>query len=285
MKEQAIALIILIAFICGCANNPGAEEPTQMQLYSQPKTIQFNYTVDGEGGELQFTAYKGLSDYLKELPRTVICAPICHTNTSKQLMFLNEKKQQPELERFAEAIDNITPSADKRRIIAISIIQNIPYDENQFQTLNASINRYPYQVLYDAKGICEEKTRLLAYILGRQGLETAALNYHEEKHVALGVKCPREYSTQKTGYCFIETTSPAIPTFDQGIYPGFGKIKSAPEILVLSNGTEYHPLQEYLDAQEWTRIQAEIIKSGGTLSEKDYDKRIILQDKYGIQIE
>jgi hypothetical protein len=284
MKVETLALILLLTLLCCCATAPEIQEPTQEQLYLGPKTTQFNYTVDGEGGTLEFTAYQGLSDYLKEKPRIFYCNPKCPSNTSMQRAFINEKKQEPELEKFAQAIDDLTTSQDKRRKIAISLVQNIPYDDVLYQT-NSTIDRYPYQVLYDAKGICGEKTRLLAYILGRQGYETAFLYYHEEKHIALGVKCPAQYSTQKTGYCFIETTTPAIPTFDQGTYPGAGKLRSTPEIMILSNGTEYYPVQDYLDAQEWARIQTEITKSGGTLNQKDFDNWVILRDKYGIRIE
>jgi hypothetical protein len=283
--QKIIALIIAAMLFAGCASSPETKEPTHEQLYSGPKANQFNYSVEGEDGTLYFTAYKGLSDYLNDKPRTFYCTPSCPSNTSMQLLFINEKYQEQELLRFAQAIDNITSSPDQRRKIAISLVQNIPYDDAQYETLDFSIDRYPYQVLYDAKGVCGEKTRLLAYILRHQGYGTAFLRYSDEKHAALGIKCPTQYSTQKTGYCFIETTTSAIPTFDQGMYPGFGKLKSFPEIMVLSNGTEYYPVQDYLDAQEWTRIQAEITNSGGTLSQKDFDKWVILKDKYGMRIE
>jgi hypothetical protein len=282
--QKIIALIIAAMLFAGCASSPETEGPTQEQLYFGPKTIQFNYTVDGEGGTLGFTTYRGLSDYLKEQPRTFSCIPKCLSNTSMLLVFINNKIQEPELERFSQAIDNLTSSPDKRRKIAINLVQNIPYDDAQYLTADIAADRFPYEVLYNARGVCGEKTRLLAYILRHQGYEVAYLRYFDEKHSALGIKCPTEYSTQKTGYCFIETTTTAIPTFDQGIYPAFGKLKSVPEILVLSNGTEYYPVQDYLDAQEWTRLQTEITQSGGTLSQKDFDKWVLLKDKYGIQI-
>ena len=283
---QKISLLIIAAILfAGCANSPDAQEPTQEQLYSNAKTIQFNYTVDGESGALYFTAYKGLSDYLSTQPRVFYCTPACPSNASMQLAFIDKKEQELQLERFAQAIDNITSSQDTRRKIAISLIQNIPYDDAQYQMMNATIDRYPYQVIYDDKGVCGEKTRLLAYILRHQGYGVALLRYPVEQHAALGIKCSKQYSTQNTGYCFIETTTPSIPTFDQGNYPAFGKLRSKPEILILCNGTEYYPVQDYLDAQEWAHLETLIAKSGGSLDQKDYDKWIILKDKYGMQIE
>ena len=283
MKRKTITFIALTLLFSCCINTENPV-PAREQLYSQPKTVQFNYTINGEKASMEYTVYEGLSNYLAGLERTIYCRPICPSNSSIQTRYIDNTPQIEALEAFSEAIDNLSSSPDERRKIAISLVQNIPYDEEAVETDN-TIDRYPYQVLYDAKGVCGEKTRLLAYILRHQGYATALLYYHEEKHAALGLRCPVEYSTQNTGYCFIESTIPAIPTFDSGNYPGVGRIESKPEIIQLSNGTQYYPVQDYLDAQEWARLEEEINKSGGYLKQKDFDKWTLLKDKYGIPIE
>ena len=95
-----------------------------------------------------------------------------------------------------------------------SIVQKITFG-NSNKTIKVSRGeldyaRYPYEVLYDEKGVCGEKSELLAFILREMGYGVAFFYYPPENHEAIGIKCPKRHSVGRTGYCLIETTGPSI---------------------------------------------------------------------------
>ncbi len=272
-----IALSVLVMFLAGCASQEESPPPAE-DLYKGAEQRTFYYSFNGESGSFKFQVYKGLNDYLANLSRTFKCSPVCPTNDTMQQSFLDQSTQASELERFAGVIKSKASDRESQARIAINLVQRIPYDES---TYSGGINkdRYPYQVLYDGKGVCGEKVRLLAYFLRDLGYGTALLYFSAEQHAALGLKCPSEYSYKGTGYCFIETTSPAIPIYDQGPYPAFGKLSSSPNVMRLSDGDSFDNVGQYsVDAKEWGRLQG----LGSQLSEADYAKMKKLSAKYGL---
>jgi len=241
-------------------------------LYTGPKNMSYKYMLRGAGGAVEYTFYKGLNDYLAGISRVVYCRPDCPSNESIQKKYLDEPYSEPELSGFLNALKKHGSSREEQALIAISLVQNIPYDDGAYEA-GKSIDRYPYQVLYDGEAVCGEKVRLLAYILRGLGYDTAMLYYPEEKHAALGIKCPMEYSHRNSGYCFIETTTPAIPTYDSGEYPGTGRITSQPTVLRLSLGDSYDNISEqWEDAREWEKIAQLMEKNNQVLRQDDYNK-------------
>jgi len=107
--------------------------------------------------------------------------------------------------------------------LVLSFVQAIPYDDAKADSIlgsgQESIN-YPYETLFLKSGVCSDKSILAASILRELGYGTALFTYEAEKHMALGIKCPLEYSHNNSGYCYAETTSTGfkigmIPDFDQ----------------------------------------------------------------------
>jgi len=76
------------------------------------------------------------------------------------------------------------------------------------------------------------------------GYGTALLIFKYENHEAVGIKCPINYSYKKTGYCFIESTSPTIPTYAKAKYVGVGELDSIPEIIKISDGKSFDGIAE-----------------------------------------
>ncbi len=76
---------------------------------------------------------------------------------------------------------------DDQAGIAISLVQKIPYDYEkmyrcgwtcQGRTFVSGIPpRYPYQVLYDGRGVCGEKSSLLALLLKEFGFGVVLLEF------------------------------------------------------------------------------------------------------------
>jgi len=280
-KSHLIVLMVLLLLTAGCTDQERKEPPPD-NLYAGSVQRDYAYTLDGTSQVLGFSVYSGLNDYLAALPRTYQCTIACPSNETRQRQYLDEKYQEAELDKFSYLIKSKAADRENRAKLAISLVQSIPYDDLSY-TQGKPLDRYPYQVLYDGRGVCGEKVRLLAYLLRDLGYGTALLYYPKEQHSALGLRCPAEYSHKGTGYCFIETTGPAVPTYDQGEYLGFGKLASSPEVIKLSDGDAYENIgQEYMDAQEWARLQDKIAQNKGVLEEADYAQVKKIAAKYGI---
>jgi hypothetical protein len=171
---------------------------------------------------------------------------------------------------LVEKIQQRAPNRDDDARIAISLVQNLRYSEPTERTL--------YEVLYEQQGACGEKSELLAYILNKLGYDVVLLKFPEDKHMALGIKCPPQYSYQKSGYCFIETTEISIPTYSSGEYQGGGKLHKTYSIISISNQTRSFSTigDEALDAAELDRIQ------NGQIERNDYNEMMHIFTKYGI---
>jgi len=136
------------------------------------------------------------------------------------------------------------------------------------------------------KGVCSEKSRLLALILKELGYGVVLFHFEPEKHMAVGIKCPIIYSYRGTGYCFIETSRTTIITNHEEEYIGVGNLYSMPEIIKISDGKSFDSVfEEYLDAKEWQRINEISKLSGNVLDFYNYNKWLSLVNKYGIEIE
>jgi hypothetical protein len=183
-----------------------------------------------------------------------------------------------------EIIKSQTSNSDEQARIAVSLVQKIPYDWEGFRT-NDLNDRYPYEVLYDNKGVCGEKARLLAFILRDLGFGIVLFNYETESHMAVGIRCPSQYSYENSSYCFIEAAAPSIITDAERDYVGVGKLSSTPSMISINDGKSFDSVsEEYNDVQEWNRINKLSESSGGTLDSYNYYKWQTLVNKYGIEL-
>ena len=223
----------------------------------------FGYLLSGEKGEVGITLYGGLNNYLAGKPRTYYCPPDC-SQEQMELKQVFEEQQADELDRLVEAIQSKTDVKDDQARIAISLVQQIPYDWQGFESGNLT-GRYPYEVLFDNKGVCGEKAKLMAYLLKGLGYGVVLMDYGTD-HQVVGVKCPTEYSLNETGYCFVEAAAPAIPTDSKGDYVGLGALPEEPtSVIEVSEGASFESIgKEYKDAQDWNRIQGmgEVLPQG-----------------------
>jgi hypothetical protein len=273
---------ILKASLCGCPKEEIAVGDSCVSKYQiGPAVRTLEYVVRGERGEIKYTSYSGLNDYLKRLPRSYICNPVCPTDEEIQLRYLDEKQQRKLLRGLVDQIKSETNDSDEQVRIAVSLVQHIPYDWEGLTT-NSLNNRYPYEVIYDNKGVCGEKSKLLAFILRELGYGVVLFEYSNENHMAVGIKCPKEYSYLNSGYCFIESTSPTIITDSEGEYLGAGKLNSIPTVISISDGISFNSVsEEYNDAQEWNKIG----NMGSVLNNYWYGRWYKLVNKYGMEID
>lgn len=282
--------------ICGCPEKHIIQDNSCVfQLTLNPEIREFRYCLYGSEGKIPVTLYGGMNEYLSKLSKKVVC------EKNRDIKMIENPDQRELIEDLIELIKNNFVYKDEQARVAISLVQKIPYDYKKFYSTQTTYicrdgylvsgepPRFPYQVLYDKKGICSEKSRLLALLLKELGFGVVLLEYELENHMAVGIKCPKQYAnylSDDTGYCFIESTAPTIVTDNKGEYIGLERLKSEPKIIFISDGLSFDSVFiEYNDAKEWQRLQEVAKRNNYILSESDYQKWQELVRKYCIEFD
>lgn len=253
--------------------------PSVADLETGKTKQSYPYIIRSMSQFLYFDTYDGVNTYLQERYPD---RPSDFYNVSTLETYYREYVSDPVQKKYLDDfIDNIHDRSylpQERARLAISLIQHIPYKVT-------SRTYYPYEVLYYDQGKCEEKSILAAYVLTQMGYGTALLLYYPEHHMALGLKCPKQYSVDQSGYCFVETTTPSIMTFNNGSYTGVGKLTSHPEIIRISEGDTFEQIdEEYTDARLLDTVMnsAFVNTTGIYLDTISYEQISYLNKKYGL---
>lgn len=260
---------------------PSTYSPDIDELLTSPKIVTMSFIYDSNRYNVDYIVYKGLNDYLASLPRTITYLNDPPSKKDFIMRDLNQSHQRIVLMSLVNYITNFTENTDDQARIAVSMVQNIPYDEIGLQS--GSLNsKYPYEVVYTQTGVCGGKSELLAFLLRELGFGVVIFEYEQDSHRAVGIKCPIQYSYNDSGYCFVETTAPSIITDSDKEYVGVGKLGSY-EIIVICDGISFDSVyEEYYDAIEYNRLVNIAEINDGVLKEIEYNKWINLVEKYGL---
>jgi tetratricopeptide (TPR) repeat protein len=233
----------------------------------------FPYILRGQTGTVNLTLYKGVITEIRKED------PYCYVGKiDRYQKFIDLPVQDPFLLPLVDEIRSKTGDPDDQVRIAVSLVQKIPYDKEMIDSGSLEI-RYPYQTLFDNEGVCCEKSVLLAYILRELGYGTVLFDFPVEQHTAVGIRVAPPYAYKNTGYAFVETTTPSIISDGNGDYPGFGRIRSAPDVLPVTDGKPFDSIrEEWNDSAEWDRLDS----LGPVLDKYDYHSWQTLCRKYGI---
>lgn len=246
----------------------------------------FDYVLRGRTSTISLNLYSGVYQEItsKSLPSTCIRynydTRSCTNEEIQQYYrnYIDEPNQKKYLDNLVQSIKSQTSNRDDQVRIAISLVQQIPYDYSRLNSPTFKM-RTPYEVLYDDRGICSEKSMLLAYLLRELGYGVVLFEFPAQNHMAIGVKSPSQYGFKNTGYAFVESAAPSIPTNDQGDYVGVGKLTGAPTVLSVSTGDSFDSIsEEYQDAQRYNTL----ISMGSVLDESSYYQWVSVVQKYGI---
>ena len=263
-------------------------------LRISPKVVVMPYTLNGVHNNISVTLYGGADQAVAEETDPVACyrqennsTPCSNTELNAYYgEYINDTTERPYLNDLVYAIQAKTTNHEDQARIAISLVQNIPYDTTESTKLKAGRTvreQYPYETLFNNKGVCEEKSLLLAYLLRELGFGVALFSYTQENHMALGVASPLPYSYTNSGYAFIETTAPTIPTDSSGSYIGVGKLYSVPLIFPLSSGATFMSISsEFNDAKTFENLTTQSDSHNGSLPEDQYNQWMALSNKYGL---
>lgn len=289
-------VLIENASLCGCPDSENFNFSKEggfciSEYHTIPKNITLNYYLDGEDKAANLSVFKGVNEYVSELQRGISVPS--EKNVSRldfKIKALNDSLQRETILPLVKKIQNLAPRSrvDQARI-AISMVQSIPYGfSNESVSLfgtELNYSRYPYEVLYNHEGICGEKSQLLALILKELGYKTSIFYFQEENHEAVGIGCPTKESLGGTGYCFIETSGPAILSDSRINYVGEVKLESTPEVLEISEGISLpRGLEEYRDAKDLQDIRERnfwgFLKQG---LKNDLEEKYNLAERYNLK--
>lgn len=100
--------------------------------------------------------------------------------------------------------------------LVAAFVQSIPYDQaktdrrTRGQSGITEKTTYPYEVLYNQIGVCQDKSYLAYRLLQELGVGVSIFLFPDPKddHMAVGIRCPKLYANYDTEYCFFETTGP-----------------------------------------------------------------------------
>ena len=251
------------------------------ELQTGEKNISLTYRLNGLKQEMQYMVYQGLNDYLASKSRSISYYDTPPTTKDFILRDLNQNEQHRILQDLPSKIQNLTLNPDDQARIAVSIVQYIPYDWDSYYVIGSD-GKFPYEVMYNQKGVCGEKSCLLAYLLRELGFGVAILEFEADNHRAVGIKCPVSYSYQNSGYCFVESTRPTIITDTENDYVGAGKLDSC-EIIEICDGYSFDSVsKEYSDAIEYRNLVEKSENNGGILNRNDYNRWQSLVNNYGL---
>lgn len=100
--------------------------------------------------------------------------------------------------------------------------------------------------------------------------------------MTVGIKCTGEYDYADSGYAFIETTRPTIPTYVPSNYLGGVTLTPNPSIIHVNEGGRALDLsEEHHDAVELRQLEG----MGSVLDQYHYAQWQSLNRKYDLQYE
>lgn len=194
-----------------------------------PKQIALNCNYKGQDIQLQETLYQSVDEYYFSDPRKLRLSYDKFTASDQKDTTIKQLTQKIKTKGAELGL-----TSDQTMDLATCFVQNIPYDKDKAKVVLSTSptdrverisnkeysDRFPYETLYDNKGICTDKSYLEAAILKEMGYGAALLTFDKEKHMAVGVKTPSGYTSFDTEYSFVETTSPGfkvgqLPTIDE----------------------------------------------------------------------
>lgn len=284
-KTLGIPIILILVGMSGCSdfeesfNDFIGIEPDVKDLMTNPKNVTLTFRYENSNWTFNYTVYQGLNDYLAGLDDSISGYYVLTKNFI--MRDIDQKHQKELLSPLIDVIQDFADNKDDQARIAVSIVQNIPYD---YEEANALLRdtKYPYEVLYNLKGVCGEKSCLLTFMLRELGFGVAIFEFEDDNHRAVGIECPIEYSYRDSGYCFVESTKPVIITFSESNYTNVGKLGSC-EVIEICQGYSFGSVsEEYYDAIEYYNLIEKSNRNDGILNHNDYDRWLELKNKYGI---
>jgi len=244
-------VLVQDAPLCGCPDGffelgDGCREMDPDYEYRS-----YEWMYEGESFRATLPFRKDLPGKFAAKPRGYTCYGGCESGQlSDYYQGLIDTKDQEEL--IKTLVSRVQyPDPDRRLMILLALVQSIPYDwDTAFSGI--VIQKYPLETLYYDAGVCSDKSLLGAAIAKELGYGVSLMEYYDEGHMAMGLRCPEDLSNHGTGYCFLDVTSECNRlSDDRRTYLGNITLSSSPDIFVVGEGRALGPaiVQKDIDAR------------------------------------
>lgn len=137
--------------------------------------------------------------------------------------------------RFAQNYDD-----DTYLEMLTAFVQSIPYDTEKPASIDRA-PRFPVETLVDGRGICSDKSLLLAGILSHEGYAVSLLQFSAENHLTVGIPVPDGYAYRGCGHAVIESTAISYVGDASGEFFGHTSaqtLTSRPKVFPLGHGSK-----------------------------------------------
>ena len=172
--------------------------------------------------------------------------------------------------RKIRAEQNLT--SDEYVELLAAYVQSIPYDHEKVASIERA-PRYPVETVVENKGICSDKTVLLAGLLSHEGYACAVLHFAKENHVTVGLPAPKGFDFMGCGYAVVETTAISYIGSSSTEY---GVCANRPKVFPIGHGTKmYEGIRESVKILTVMRELEESIAPGSPL----YNEIVFVQKK------
>ncbi|MDO8565860.1 MAG: hypothetical protein Q7S04_01570 [Candidatus Moranbacteria bacterium] len=221
LKKDDVSIQNIGDYIGGSLQNEIVPAEKSLPAPEGEKSVSFNWEYKGRKYSLDENLYDSYYQFYKTLPTAILL------NGESQI-----ERETISNEKFITGVvgdDTVQVLAEKLRTMGeerklnesqmvefvATFVQTIPYDQKKLERRNSGLSgitekiTYPYEVLYENTGVCQDKSYLAYALLKKLGYGVAIFLFPdpEDNHMAIGVKCPLQYSNYASGYCFVETTS------------------------------------------------------------------------------
>lgn len=183
-----------------------------------PKEVDYNWSYKKKDYSIKLTLHKSVYDFYRSSPKEYTYYGELPENWEEDYygMFLSGN---PVDRTVTDLAKNFKDLASKNRLsddqmveMIVAFVQSIPYDNAKAKLIEAGSNEikpiYPYELLFENQGVCSDKSFLLTAVLRELGYGTVLFEFKDEKHIAVGIQCPKELSTYDSSFCYAETTQP-----------------------------------------------------------------------------
>lgn len=174
-----------------------------------PKAVTYDFQFKGQDFKIDEIVYQSIYAYYQRKPKGVFVGQ----ETNSIAKYLDLPKEDLTIISLTDQVEQLAKQkgydSDQTAELAVAFVQSIPYDFVKAQT-DLTHPDYPYEVLFNNKGICSDKSFLADSILEHLGYGTAIFTFDKEEHMSAAISCPSQYSNFDSGYCMVETTSTGI---------------------------------------------------------------------------
>jgi len=256
--KPALCIIISLFILWNIVSNSGFGRREFPQL-AEPKAMTFEWEYKNSKYSITETLYGTVYNYYKSNPDKR-----CWQEEEDQVYlkkFLEEAEEDDTISKIASDIKSEASkkelSNDKLIELTVAFVQSIPYDHDKFELVTHSNKiedlylMYPYEVLYNNKGICAGKSFLAASLIKELGYGVALFEYEpiaedETGHMAPAIKCPQKYSSYNSGYCHIEVTGKGFKIGDipRDIDAGVAKTRTPINVFKEKNVSDFDRLKD-----------------------------------------